>query len=429
MKATETRLTFLNLGWPSGLKFVVERGEDRLLFDFGLEYQPGRAPFSVGLQPRPGRELADYMRVGMAPRIDGVYRPEVGAPGKVAGWDGRTHVFISHLHLDHTALVRFLDDRVPLYYPHAMEEVRVAADRSGHVRWRPAPGIAVPDRGTVWVGDIQVEFVAVDHDVPGATGFIITAPDLTIAYTGDCRLHGLRPELTETYAGLARGSDVLIQECVGLGFRQHRETHNDDYATRSPTEQEVIDGFLPLLADRPGLVVVNLYAMNRERLAGLIRACAAAGRTLLMRPADAVMGGWSGIFTGPEQVNQDPSRYVVQLTYDDLPGLLDLELGERPVYIHSGGTPLGPFDPAWQVMRAWPPALGMEFVLHGTSGHSRPEDVERMVRMIAPSVVLPVHSSAPHLLRADGIPVMLPQNQVTYPASRFKRGTLVRAAG
>ena len=128
MPAT-TRLTFLNLGNPTGLKFTVEHGDHRVLFDFGLEHAPGRAPFSLGLEPRVGRELADLLGVGSAPRLEGVYDR----------WDGRTAVFISHLHLDHTALVRFLHPDVPLRYPEAMEELRaaVAPGRS----WSTATGV------------------------------------------------------------------------------------------------------------------------------------------------------------------------------------------------------------------------------------------------------------------------------------------------
>ena len=102
----ETTLRFLHTGNPTGLKFLVEHGDARCLFDFGREHAPGRAPFSLGLSPRPGREVADLVAVGAAPYLEGVYAGD--------RWDGRTHLFISHLHLDHTGLVPFLHPEVPL---------------------------------------------------------------------------------------------------------------------------------------------------------------------------------------------------------------------------------------------------------------------------------------------------------------------------
>jgi len=61
---------------------------------------------------------------------------------------------------------------------------------------------------------MSVRFIAVDHDVPGASGFLITTPTASIAFTGDHRWHGLHPELTERFADEARGADVLIQEAA-----------------------------------------------------------------------------------------------------------------------------------------------------------------------------------------------------------------------
>src|SRR5258708_30167515 len=96
MSSTSTLLTFLHTGNPTGLKFVVEHGDARCLFDFGREHAPGRAYFSWGLQPRPARERTDLVAMGVAPPLQGVYDGDA--------WDCRTHGFITHMHPDHTDL-------------------------------------------------------------------------------------------------------------------------------------------------------------------------------------------------------------------------------------------------------------------------------------------------------------------------------------
>src|SRR5258708_5304164 len=63
----KTGLTFLNLGSPTGLKFVVDHGSSRAMFEMGVEHSPGAVPFSLGLEPRSGRELLDLVAVRMAP--------------------------------------------------------------------------------------------------------------------------------------------------------------------------------------------------------------------------------------------------------------------------------------------------------------------------------------------------------------------------
>jgi ribonuclease J len=394
MAGARTTLSFVHTGNPTGLKFLVEHGDSRCLFDFGREHAPGRVPFSLGLRPRPGRELADLIAVGEAQPLPGVYAGD--------RWDGRTHVLISHLHLDHTGLIPYLGPEVPLYYPAAMEPVREGASGSGYLPWRVPVGEAVGDGATIEVGSIAVRFVAVDHDVPGSTGFLITTPEATIAFTGDHRWHGLHPELTARFAEEARGADLLIQEGVSLGY----------VPTLPPqpqlSEAEVIAELGRAARETPGLLIVNCYGMNRERVAGLAEGCAAAGRTLLMEPQMGAMAGWPGLLGSPEPVRERPRDYCLQLGFESLPLLIDLQPPAGSLYLHSGGAPMGPMDPAQAVLEAWIARFGLEYRVLTTSGHSRPADIVRMVLTVKPRVVLPVHSRAPEALAVPGVRRFVP---------------------
>jgi ribonuclease J len=400
MTASSTELTFLHTGNPTGLKFLVEYGDARCLFDFGREHAPGRDLFSLGLKPRPGRELADLIAAGVAQRLSGVYAGDA--------WDGRTHVFITHMHLDHTGLIPFLGPDVPLYYPAAMEPVRAAADSSAYLSWRRPPGSMVGDGETVDVGPMRVRFVAVDHDVPGSTGFLIETPELTIAFTGDHRWHGFHPELTEAFAHAAQGADLLIQEGVSLGYV------SVEGATPPLSEAEAIAELGRTVAEAPGLVVVNCYGMNWERVAGLAAGCGAAGRRLLMEPQMAALAGWPDVLGPLEAVRDDPRGHCLQLGFESLPLLIDLKPPAGSVWIQSGGAPMGTYDPAYAVLEAWVARFGLELRTITSSGHSRPEDIVRMVSTIRPKVVLPVHSRAPEALVVPGVPSFLPQAGVKY---------------
>jgi ribonuclease J len=404
-----TALTFYNVGNPTGLKFVVEHGVSRAFFEMGIEHAPGVAPFSLGLRPRPGRELADLQAVGMAPRGTGV----------LESWDGRTSLFLSHLHLDHVALVPCVPPEVPLYFPLDMEPLRRACVEAGYLAWREPAGTPVPERGRVRVGEIEVEFVAVDHDLPGASGFLIRTPDLTIAYTGDHRWHGLHPERTAAFAATVAGADVLIQEVVSLGFVPPADETGDS-PPPEPTEADVIAAFGPLLDRAPGLVVANLYPMNRERVHALGAACAAASRRLLLEPQAATMAGWPHVLDDPAAVRREPAGHCVQGDFWSLPRLIDLRPPPGSIYVHSNGVPLGAFDPAFAVMRSWTDALGLEMVWLGASGHSRPDGVRRMVEAVRPGVVLPVHSRRPEALQVPGVPALVPEPLRTYTTAELR---------
>src|SRR5260370_184586 len=169
MSAASTLLTFLHPGNPTGLKFLVEHGDARCLFDFGREHAPGRTLFSLGLEPRLSRELADLLAVGAAPPLEGVYAGDA--------WDGRTHLFITHMHLDHTGLIPFLGSVVPLYYPAAMEPGRAEADSSSYLRWRHPTASRVADGETIALGPIRGRSGAAYHDVPRSTGVLPETPE------------------------------------------------------------------------------------------------------------------------------------------------------------------------------------------------------------------------------------------------------------
>ncbi len=404
-----TLLTFLNTGNPTGLKFTVEHGGRRALFDFGLEHAPGRAPFSMGLEPRPGRELADLLAVGSAPRLDGVYE----------GWDGRTAVFITHMHLDHTSLVRFLHPQVPLFYPAAMEDLRSAVEASGYLAWRRPAGTPLPDRRPLTWGEIEVTPVSVDHDLPGATGYLVRTPDLFLAYTGDHRWHGLHAESTAAFAEAARGADVLVQEGVLLEPPAAAPAAGALPPLPRHSEHDVALGFGSLLESTPGLVVANLYPMNRERVALLAATAAARGRRLVMEPQAAAIAGRPDLLDVAE-VKADPARFAVQLSFENLPTLIDLAPPAGSVYAHSNGPPLGRFDPAYQVLQAWIQGLGLGYAHLGSSGHSWPADIDRMVRAVGPGLVVPVHSRTPQALRVPGVPVLVPEVMRPYTADELK---------
>ena len=411
MTTPRTALNFFNVGNPTGLKFVVEHGSSRAFFEMGIEHAPGVAPFSLGLRPRPGRELADLQAVGMAPRGTGV----------LESWDGRTSLFLSHLHLDHVALVPCVPPEVPLYYPLDMEALRRDCVEAGYLAWREPPGTAVPDRGRVRVGEIEVEFVAVDHDLPGASGFLVRTPDLTIAYTGDHRWHGLHPERTAAFAAAVAGADVLIQEVVSLGYAPPAEEPGADPQPPEPTEADVIAGFGPLLERAAGLVIVNLYPMNRERVNGLGAVCSAAGRRLLLEPQAATMAGWPLVLDDATAVRREPAAHCVQGDFWSLPRLIDLQPPPGSIYVHSNGVPLGSFDPGFPVMRSWTEALGLELVWLGASGHSRPDGVRRMVEEVRPGVVLPVHSRRPEALQVPGVRALVPEPMRVYTAADLSK--------
>src|SRR5262249_14812199 len=101
-----TTLEQTNIRFWGGLRTIagtivtVEYKDSRVVFDFGLKYDPAANFFDGKLKLRTTSIVRDYLRLGMIPKIDGLYSEQdlAGTEGVIpAEADKRqTAVIISH---------------------------------------------------------------------------------------------------------------------------------------------------------------------------------------------------------------------------------------------------------------------------------------------------------------------------------------------
>ena len=100
-----------------GNKILLEDNDTRVFLDFGMSFDKYGQFFEEYLKPRVACGMADFVAMGLVPKIDGIYREDLL---ELLGWnihdmptvDG---VLLSHMHLDHAAHISFLDPRIPIY--------------------------------------------------------------------------------------------------------------------------------------------------------------------------------------------------------------------------------------------------------------------------------------------------------------------------
>ena len=387
------------LGVIGSSKIMISDGGHRVLLDIGLDIPSGANLFRVPVRIRPDRELADRLRVGAAPALPGIYDPAFladGDPlGEPVGDPADTHVFVSHPHIDHVGLAGWVRPEIPVHaHTDAVDMLNALAAHGfglpgGDPDWQRLGSQAV-----VEVGSMSVRCIPVDHDVPGACGFLVQTPQGSIAYTGDIRFHGHHPELSNAFVDAVRGVDVLITEGTTLSFPQQ------DGPPRN--EDDLLAEFVDIVAASPGLVLLSTYPRDLERVADLTEAAANLGRTIVWQPGVAgflrelgvAASGWSDELTLAD-VQAKPGAFVVVPEADDLPALLDLPLRPGDPFIHANGEPLGEFDPRWPVFTDWLAHFGVELHKIGCWGHALPDQVHAMVERIAPKVVFPIHTFEP----------------------------------
>lgn len=166
-----------------------------------------------------------------------------------------------------------------------------------------------------------------------------------------------------------KGVDVLITEGVTVSF--------DDVDILSLTKPEEPERSEEWLQDKmckesteqKGLIIVNPYNRNVERLHHLIMTAQKTGRKLVMDgvqadyvqtfyPEDEILmyensvgadakkaeeRGWSIITR--EELLSNPSKYILQQDYVNFYELMDLS-SVITLYIHMDGAPLGDYDPS-----------------------------------------------------------------------------------
>lgn len=416
---------------------LISTAQARVLMDMGLRNVEGSL-LQAPAAPRQNHELVDLLRAEVLRPLPGFYDPvQLAADPQLAAAafaqpDPRpSAIALSHAHIDHEGALGFARPEIPVYATRSTAQVLEAMERSGEergghsVRSQPQePGEALQ------IGDLTVEFLPVDHDVPGAAGILLTTPTGTLAYTGDLNFHRNGGHLSRAFTERIRGVDMLVTETTMLSTGLA-----DRPAPRSEDEVDAV--FTETVRDSESLVLVSLYPRDVERAQRIIDLLGRLGRILVWPTQHAAFlaaMGLTGLVTWaqdrperspqpvPEGVQRvslaavaaEPSKFVVQPDAQDMPALADLPLtpGDS-VWLHSQGEPLGPFVFGWELFLRWLEELGVTMIDAGSSGHAPAADLIEFVEAAQPKTVVPIHGFTPEALQVS-VPTLLPRYGDSY---------------
>jgi ribonuclease J len=342
------------VGEIGGNKILLDDNKTRIFLDFGMSFAKKGKFYEEYLQPRTNNGLRDLLRLGIVPKIDGIYRGDLlridGIEEVIKGLGGNSEclwsndvksyteiekgigkptidgVLISHAHADHFQHISLLDERIPIYCSEETRHVIEATEEVGRggfenefliVKKRHLgrfgrkgyfPGEYKIDTKTSMrkfvtfqhgvkfrIGDIEITPIPVDHSVPGTSSFLIKTSDRKeIIYTGDLRFHGYLSHLTERFRKLVKDSepDALIIEGTRIG-----EDMPD-------SEAEVRRQCGELVVRSRGLVMVGFAWKDVTRFQTMKGVAMETGRTLVVSPKLAYL---------INKLNLDPSGAKVYL--------------------------------------------------------------------------------------------------------------------
>ena len=408
LKDKKTTITFhagiLTIG---GTVIEIAYEDSHIFFDFGTEFKP-----ELQLEDETLKTLLEH---SLVPPLENMYDERlVGAPKHNDDNPFKhTAVFLSHCHLDHTRMVNFLDPSIPMY---ALKETKILVESLNAKNDFMLPKavedasytrdiIGLDNESVVQVGAISVKLMRVDHDAYGACGMKITTPDFTITYTGDLRLHGFDREASIKFCEDNKDTDALIIEGVSLSFDEDTSVVSDCIMS----EQDLLDRIVAQINDHPDKqMTFSCYPGNVLRIAEIVKQ---SPRPVVLEASFAnVLKNCLGMDCfyyniGDQRFDLKPEH---ELKLDDLFNdeskyfwqvVSDFEkLKGGGVYIHSDATPLGLFDPNYLPFIQKLEDNGVEFKRLACSGHAFPEDLDTIVDLIQPKLLIPIHSLKPERL-------------------------------
>jgi ribonuclease J len=476
-----TSLTFYGgVGEIGGNKILVEADGTRIFLDFGMSFNQSNLYFAEFLQPKKYNGVMDFIELGLLPRLEdmsGLYRTDylshcgMGTSPR-ADYDA---VFLSHAHADHSAYIHFLRPDIPVYASEITRRILASMEETsaggfnefltyqrtfetrpnkrgegvtrvkGEEAREPRNFSGLAPGDTVAIDNLTVEAVAVNHSIPGATGFLIHTPSGTIVYTGDLRFHGYGGDLTQQFVERAAMAHPVALICEGTRIDQS-ESHSEQYVQEKVAE--VVRG-------TSKLVIANYPWKDIERLKSFHEAARATGRKLALNLKQAYLlkklegtdagapaldddniviyidrKGW-GLITRPdcpdyppnvveqdysawereflsypnrvtcEDIHNHQSDFIVRIDFFDLTDLINIRPDKGSCYIRSVTEP---FDDEGQIehrrVENWLKHFDlMPYEQVHASGHASGPEIKGLVEEINPAVVFPVHTESPALFR------------------------------
>ena len=428
LKDKKTKITFHNGILTIGGTIIEIAYEDsHIFFDFGSEYDPA--------SPKQPKDLQDLLDMNLVPYLDNMFDPSIELKGYESKEDNfkDTAVFLSHVHLDHSKIINYLNPSVPLYMLEGtkslLNTLNINNDflfplhNQGDSNVRDIVG--VKENEVVQVGKIKVKVMPVDHDAYGASGLLIETPDLVISYTGDIRLHGYRKDATLNFCKESENCDVLLIEGVTVSFQELNENAR---VPEDENEINLIEKINNIVKENPNKqITFNYYISNIERILNIIKTnprtvVLDAYYSYVVKHATGVQSYYYQLDDKDygldksyevefEKLLQDEGSYFWQL--DTLAIEHFDRLKENGIYIHSNATPLGDFDPKYAPFIKRFEDNNIEFKLVGCSGHAYPFDLIEIIDLIKPKLLVPIHSYHPERLYNKSGERLLPEKKQT----------------
>lgn len=414
----KTKIIFHNgLKTIGGTLIEIRHNDSRIFFDFGSVFDP-----SLENQPESFSKLIETNTINY---VEGLYDPRLtfDSLNDSETTYSNEGVFISHAHLDHSKLINYLNPSIPLYSSNKTKkfidllninnEFLYPYEKNQDTKSRfTREIIGLKPNDKVSIGEIEVKFISVDHDIIGSCGLLITTPTAKIAYSGDLRLHGYRKEDTINFCLESEDSDILIIEGVSVSSY---EVGSVEEELKQTSEIDLVKDIIKILKENPNSQIsFNYYIGNVERVYHIAKLAEPYRKVVLEEFHAFILKELTGLEVlyysiSDKNYGLDPNKqiHILDLLNDSNNFFWQLESGLlkyidqiKPggIYIHSNAEPFGPYDPNYEPFFELLNNKKIESKVLSCSGHGYTKDLMRIINWIRPKILCPIHSFHPERL-------------------------------
>ncbi len=393
----------------SGLKTIggtiieLINNDNRLIFDIGVLFDPAS-------------------NVEVLPNILGVFEGESKY---------NDFILLSHLHLDHSKAMNLVKNDIPVYMSDKSLEFYNDLVVSGfdQIKGSHDNKHGLKFNQTFNIGGFDITFMPVDHDVIGASAILIENEDISLFYSGDLCIHGRNANYTFDMIKQMhkKDIDVSIFEGVSISFIE------DDYKLIPDTKVDEYEyDFANKIKDKlvdDTIIMYNSYIMGIERLKSINELALSLNKKMVIRQEskhlfDKYISKDYLVLYSDIKMSEITTDHILQFSFDDKDKYK--ELNTQGFLIQTGGSPLGAYDPNWDVLIKFCDENNIIFNPYGLGGHGAPEHIAHIANEISARYLMPLHSFKPELLHVANSTQLMPIKDHVYT---FKNHKLIKESG
>ncbi len=460
-----TSLTFYGgVNEIGGNKILLEDKDTKVFLDFGMSFGKRGAYFDEFMSPRVSTGLKDFIEMGLIPNLENVYRTDLLK--MMDRTDTETDidaVLLTHAHADHADYISFLNENIPVYMGDTCKLILEAIQMRSASKFereilsfkpRPTDRKAEPIERDIQtfrtgdkfkIGSLEVEPIHVDHSVPGAYGFIIYTSSGPVVYTGDIRLHGTNPTMTDDF--IKKAIDVKPIALLAEGTRitdlqsdeSEQKVFNECNMHVSNTDKLAIADFNFKDMDRLR-TFYNIAKQNNRKFvvnvndAPFLEHLAKDPQLNVPTPNDEHIQIFSPEKSTRRKFEKEYLEYDNVITAQDLAkqqgqslcafsfwhfgALIDTKPTPGSLYIHSASEPFndeGVSDK--KRIDLWLDHFDLNRVQSHCSGHSKGQDLLDIVKDINSDMLFPIHTVHPESYKNVTDKITIVKEGMTYQIS------------